>query len=119
MRHKRLCLLILALISTFFWYCSGADNPFEPNQNVVDIAIINNKFVPQQETISQGTTVRWTNNDSDFHTVDHGKPMDPVKPAELALTVLVGESAEHTFTNAGTFDYYCGRHGETGKIIVQ
>ncbi len=119
MRHKRLCLLILALISTFFWYCSGADNPFEPPANTTqNVSIISNGFSPKNVTVSPGTTVQWTNDDNKVHTVDSGAPMSPT--AEFSSPNLdPGDRFSETFSNPGTFAYYCLLHSETGSVRVQ
>jgi plastocyanin len=101
------------------WQC-GDNNPFAPEtRDDNEVWIQNRQFVPQTLTVAKGTTVKWTNKDDDFHTVDHGKEKEPDPNPEFNLTVLVGGSATHTFTKTGTFDYYCGRHGETGTIVVQ
>ena len=114
------------LLALFSWSCSSADNPVGAGSNVVDISIENNLFSPSSRTVPVGTTVRWTNEDAvqmqnDFHTVDSGKPMNATTltpPLNLTFT-QIDDVRQYTFNTAGTFSYFCSRHGETGQIIVQ
>ena len=73
-----------------------------------------------------GQEVKWTNNDSAFHTVtsgkigaaDAGKMFDSGLQGPTALTAK-GKTFEHTFDTAGEFDYHCTLHpAMTGKVIV-
>lgn len=69
-------------------------------------------------TISTGTTVRWVNQASIFHTVT---PDGHSEWQEASMTQS-GQTFEHTFDIAGTFDYFCQPHrgdGMTGIIRVQ
>ncbi len=75
-------------------------------------------FSPGQVTISPGTTVRWKNTTSMFHTVT---PDGHSEWSSVAFT-QADETFEHTFNNPGTFPYYCEPHrafGMTGTIVVQ
>jgi plastocyanin len=73
-------------------------------------------YVPNPATITVGSTVMWMNNDSVSHTTtsmtgvwDSG----PIPP---------GGTFSHTFTQAGTFPYFCTIHGaaaQNGVIMVQ
>jgi plastocyanin len=72
-------------------------------------------FNPAEVTVGVGDTVTWTNNDSVAHDVtadsfSSGEPggMDP------------GATFEHTFEEAGTFDYVCTVHpGMEGTVVVE
>lgn len=75
-------------------------------------------FSPAQVTIAKGTTVRWTSDTPVFHTVT---PNGHSQWSEASFSAT-GATFEHTFTSAGTFDYYCSPHrndGMTGRIVVQ
>ena len=78
------------------------------------INIDNFVFTPAEAQISAGTTVVWTNNDDIPHTVvdaDH-------KYKSSALDT--GDKFSHTFTEPGTYEYFCSLHPHmTGKIIVK
>jgi plastocyanin len=74
-------------------------------------------FSPATLTVEPGTTVRWVNSASLFHTVTpdgHNEWAHRDMPADAEF--------EHTFTTEGTFPYYCEPHlsqGMTGTITVQ
>jgi plastocyanin len=72
------------------------------NQQAVSIQ--NFAFNPPNITITPGTTVTWTNNDSAPHTVtaDDGS-FD-------SETLQPGESFSLRFDSAGTFPYHCEIH---------
>ena len=71
-------------------------------------------FVPSTLTVSVGTTVTWTNNDSVSHTVTSNDNL--FESGNLAK----GATFSHTFNQKGTFNYHCSIHPSmTGKIIVE
>ncbi len=76
------------------------------------VMIIAYAFSPAVLNIKKGETVTWTNDDSVPHAI---------KFAALSSENLNdGDSFSFTFTNAGTFDYYCSLHPSmAGKIIVE
>ena len=86
-------------------------------------------FEPAQLTISVGDTVRWVWG-SPGHSVVSGtdgnadnrfcSPSN--KGCDNPSLSSMGATYEHTFTQAGTFPYYCSVHfslGMTGTITVQ
>lgn len=76
------------------------------------------RFDPSSVTISPGTTVRWINDASVFHTVTP----DGHAEWERATLSQTGEAFEHTFQSEGTFDYFCEPHqsaGMVGSITVE
>ena len=67
-------------------------------------------YDPENIEVTVGTTISWDNLDNILHTVTSGTVeggADGVFDSEL---IAVGESFEYTFTEAGTFDYYCIVH---------
>jgi plastocyanin len=79
------------------------------------ITIQNFSFNPNVTTITAGSTVTWTNNDSTAHTITSN---DSAFTSSAVLSP--GQSYSYTFTNTGTYDYHCAIHTfMTGKIIVQ
>ena len=85
----------------------------EPNSVVID----NYAFAPATMTVPVGTTITWTNNDSDIHSVaaDDG---DPVMFKSAGLDT--DDKYSFTFTKPGTYAYHCGLHPHmTGTIVVQ
>jgi amicyanin len=92
------------------------DNPISENTGTTyNLDISNFAFNPKEITIKKGDTVKWTNLDSVQHTVtsDSGNELN----SELFGN---GESYSHTFTQQGTFNYYCIPHPRMkGTIIVE
>ena len=83
----------------------------------------NPKFYdPSPANVAVGTTVTWTNNDSTLHTVYSGSPADSANGGKLFQSTYMtkGQTFEHKFDTAGTFDYYCTLHPfMTGQIVVK
>ena len=89
------------------------------SQGANDIFIQGTAFSPSNKTISVGTTIKWTNKDNFTHTVTSGTPGSPSGLFDSGNLGLNGEFS-FTFTQAGTFKYYCKIHSSmTGTIIVQ
>ena len=79
----------------------------------VHVGIDNFIFNPSVITIPVGTKVEWENNDDIPHSIVeatgrfHSAALD------------TGDKFSFTFSQAGTFDYFCGLHPRmTGKIVV-
>lgn len=71
-------------------------------------------FVPPTLTVSVGTTVTWTNNDSSSHTIASNDNLFQ------SGTLAKSATFSHTFGQKGTFNYRCSIHPSmTGKIIVE
>lgn len=67
-------------------------------------------FLPAELTVKAGTAVKWINNDEAEHTVVAADNLlfksDPLR----TKPVSPGESFSHTFTEPGTFEYFCSIH---------
>lgn len=75
-------------------------------------------YVPNVANITTGTTVEWINDDPIPHTVTSGSPEKPTKEFDSGL-MSKGEIFDHTFSKAGSFDYYCIPHPwMTGRVVV-
>jgi plastocyanin len=75
------------------------------------VSMVSISFNPSTITIQQGETVRWVNNDIVPHTVTSGNPGDADAGSLFdSGTLLSGDSFEHTFTETGTFVYFCRVH---------
>jgi plastocyanin len=78
------------------------------------ITITNFAFAPTTLTIPVGTTVTWTNQDEEPHTVVSNDGSTFHSPG-------MGTKGTYTFTftNAGTFDYVCSIHPFMhGSVVV-
>lgn len=77
------------------------------------VSITNFSFSPGTLTVTKGTTVTWTNNDTTPHTVtgSNGGPS--------SSTLNSGDSYSFTFDTVGSFSYQCNFHGTmTGTVTV-
>lgn len=77
-------------------------------------------YTPDSITVVIGVnnTVTWTNNDSIHHTVTTTSA--PVGGSFNSGNMQPGVTCTHTFTVAGTYEYYCVYHSwMTGTVIVK
>ena len=73
------------------------------------------KFSPATIEIKTGQTVEWTNDDLAPHTVTSQGAGDL-----SSGSIDAGASWRHTFTQAGSFQYYCTFHPEMkGTVVVK
>jgi plastocyanin len=85
-----------------------------PPPTAVAIDIDNFKFGIVSIEVAKGTIVRWTNRDDVPHTVVSSTKLFKSPPLDT------DESFSYTFTDTGTFEYYCSLHPRmTGKIVVK
>jgi plastocyanin len=133
MHHARLAALVLPAMLALA-ACSGSSSPaptapqssapppaasaapsgVPPAAAGSAVSIASFSFQPAALTVSVGTTVTWTNNDSASHTVtaDDG--------SFKSDTLGKGGTFSQTFATAGTFAYHCAIHSSmTGTITVQ
>jgi plastocyanin len=77
------------------------------------VTIADFHFTPGATTVHVGDTITWTNNGPSSHTATANN-------GSFNTGVLKkGQSASHTFTQAGTFSYYCQIHPFMhGTIVV-
>jgi plastocyanin len=71
-------------------------------------------FQPNPAQVSVGSTVTWTNNDSQPHTVTSGQNGQPDGKFDSSPNfnplMTPGATFSHTFTEAGQYPYYCALH---------
>ena len=126
--HKFICfdlLLIVSLILISTINFIPYSNAFA--QELVSIAPSaanpNNHetFVPPQISLSSGSTISWTNDDSIMHTVTtQGNPLIVNGEASFdSGPISPGYTWDNTFDFPGQFDYHCLIHPfMTGKVII-
>ena len=79
----------------------------------------NECYLPNEITVSTGTTVSWINDDSAAHTVTSGTVTAGVTGVFDSSLFMAGDVYEFTFNEAGTFDYFCMVHPwMTGVVNV-
>jgi plastocyanin len=115
-RRAATALLVVALATLGLTAGVAAAAPDAPRAHVtarvpaphktVTIHIRDNLFEPAALNVEEGTTVRWINDGRNTHNVtpDTGK-------AYGSPDLKPGRSYVHTFTDPGTFAYYCTLHG--------
>jgi len=80
-------------------------------------------YQPGNVSVDAGGIVTWTNTDAQLHTVSSGNgPNDNTTGSVFDTgfsTFKPGTTFSHTFTDAGTFNYYCQLHPwMTGIVTV-
>jgi len=104
-------MIAILLLSAESSRVTATDQPSAANGAV---KIDNFAFGPQAITVPIGTTVTWTNNDDIPHTA---VSTDGVFKSKVMDT---DEKFSYTFTNAGTYPYYCTIHPKmTGQVVVK
>ncbi len=91
----------------------------------VTVTVSNNDYSPGQVSVAPGTTVtwRWDSCSGDGYggqvCVAHSVTFDDGGPSSAARN---DGSFARSFSNAGTFTYYCTSHGRAamaGSVVVQ
>ncbi|MCX6929803.1 MAG: plastocyanin/azurin family copper-binding protein, partial [Verrucomicrobia bacterium] len=88
----------------------------------VDVAIAGFAFTPKVLTVNVGDTVRWTQGDPVPHTTTSGTGCTPNGLWDSGSLTNIGQQFSHTFTQGGTYPYFCRPHclgGMVGAVIVQ
>ena len=71
-------------------------------------------FLPQRVTVKAGTTVTWTNDDDDSHTVASSSKLFKSKALDTK------DKFSFTFTTPGFYEYFCSLHPHmTGTVVVE
>jgi plastocyanin len=78
-----------------------------PEAAAVNIQLF--QFQPGDLTVRAGARVTWTNRDQILHTVTSGTPENRDRRFDGPLEGQ-GKTFSHTFTQAGTYPYFCDRH---------
>jgi plastocyanin len=88
-----------------------------PARNNVTIKLF--QYQPGRIQVKAGTTVTWLNEDEIFHTVTAGEP-DKKGGGFDAVLDGKGKSFSFTFSQPGTYTYYCERHEHMrGEIEIR
>src|SRR5262245_31866415 len=101
------CTLVLGLI----W--PGIANAGEPVEAQIKLF----QFKPKTIEVAAGTTVKWQNGDQIEHSVTAGIPGKPSGAFDSGLFTK-DQSFDHTFSEPGTFTYFCKRHTNMTATVV-
>ena len=109
---RKLCVAIALAAAVF---AAAAALPAAPAQAAdTEILIDQFTFTPQRFTVKAGTTVTWTNDDDDSHTVASSSKLFKSKALDT------GDKFSFTFTTPGTYAYICSVHPYmTGAVVVE
>ena len=106
-------VIVVVAVAAFILYNPpdiGQPSPTEQQSSQTNssssVAIENFAFAPSSITVSEGTTITWTNNDNVDHTVTSTSGPESFDSGNMGQ----GETFRHTFTQAGTYDYICSIH---------
>ena len=111
-------VLAIAVLAVLSAAASVSPNPLgaaaeaaTPGKATIKIA--NFDFGPTTITVPAGTSVTWTNNDDDAHSVVADNKAFRSAPLDT------GDSYSFTFATPGTYGYHCGLHPQMhGKVVV-
>ena len=109
-------LISLSIDSTAIFAQTGTTISMVPGSS----APTNPKFYdPSPANVAVGTPVTWINDDATLHTATSGTPDAPTDEFDSSY-LAKGKTFQHTFTKAGTFDYYCQLHPfMVGQVVVK
>lgn len=129
-------LFLIMLLSAFTHFRSLTSTDKHHIKNISDpvvtVGMTNMlKFSPDTVSIKTGDTVRWENSSMIVHTVTGDPSLETIEgsaklpdKAEAFNSGMMDpdESFEHTFTEPGTYQYFCIPHEGTkmyGWVIVK
>lgn len=116
-RVRRLVLPCVAAAAVFFAACGGesSDGGEDADAPPAEVTIEDSRYLPQELTVPIGTEVTFTNLDRATHTVT----VDEDGPGEFDSGDLgLEEQFRHTFTESGTYDYFCEVHPTMRASVV-
>lgn len=87
-----------------------------------EVTVIRNTFKlnPQEISIKNGDTIKWTNTDERKHNLASIPGSGPGDELEIFSVMEPGAVYSHTFKTPGEYPYFCFIHNQmTGKITVE
>jgi plastocyanin len=80
-----------------------------------NVTIDNFTFSPKVLTVPKGTVVQWINHDDIPHVIASAD-----KKFKKSPPLDTDQSFSHTFSESGTYEYFCAIHSTmTGTVIVK
>jgi plastocyanin len=93
--------------------------PLSGQAAVTNVTIQDFFFNPADVTINVNDQILWTWADIDLHSSTSGANLTPDGLWDSGLMAQQGFTFSLTFTNAGSFPYFCSYHLFTGSVTVQ
>jgi len=113
------CLTALVLVSVVGYSVSAERGSEGVGANQTAVTIKTFQFNPGRLEVKTGTKITWTNQDEIVHTVTSGTPETRDGRFGSPLDGK-GATTSVTFTEPGTYPYFCERHQSMqGEIRVQ
>ena len=101
---------------------TAAVEPDDPAEEAAadgaEVNIVSSVFEPSELTVSVGTEVVFTNEDSFAHTVTEGTDGDVVEDPIVDEEIAAGGEVRVTFDEAGTYDITCEIHPDMQMTIT-
>ena len=98
---------------------SGAEpNLSAPAATEEQVVVRDLSFMPDEITISEGTTVSWVNEDEQGHTITHGEDGVPLAEALVDEPLNAGQAVTYTFEEPGTYPVTCKIHQELQMTVI-
>jgi plastocyanin len=92
----------------------------ELNPATASVSVQATSFNPSTVSVRQGGTVTWTNAGPVQHTITPTNAGQAGAWPSRTMAAQQGATFSHTFTTAGTFNYFCTIHsGMTGTVLVE
>jgi len=111
---RRVGLALTLVVTLAIAAVSGVMGPAPAQSADAKVTIDNFTFAPAELTVSVGSTVTWANPDDIPHSLVEKNKLFHSKALDT------DDSYSFTFTQAGSYDYFCGLHPHmVGKIIVK
>ena len=105
-----MCMAVIAGTQGAIRIAAAAETGPDP----AEIKIDNFSFTPPILTVQAGTKVMWTNRDDIPHNIVSSEQKFKSKPLDT------DDAYSFTFTEAGTYQYFCGLHPKmVGKVVVE
>ena len=114
---KQFVVLVLNLSTMACAQPQSSAKPADSNTQTASAYVVkidNFSFSPAMLTVPAGAKVTWTNHDDMGHNVVSSEKKFKSKVLDT------DDSYSNTFTEPGTYEYFCGLHPKmVGKIVVE
>ena len=115
-------LLLFVFVLTMIIPSYGEEIPETSSMLNVTISIqppnVGTPFDPSEIHIIPNSTVTWINNDNVTHTVTSGNPQQGADGKFNSGLLKPGKEFSYTFTESGTFNYYCLIHPAMKGVVI-
>ena len=115
-------LILFVFVLTMIMPSYGEEIPKTNSSMHVTISIqppnVGTPFDPEEVHIIPNSTVTWINNDNVTHTVTSGDPQQGPDGKFDSGLLKPGKEFSYTFSEIGTFNYYCQIHPAMKGVVI-